>query len=496
MAVATKKRSLSDMQDLGLSSNEANQQFGLEDNYRMMVLQFENGLSEEDVDKHFLRMALNLGIHVPQDPKTTLDIVTSNVGKLTLASTSIESQPALSQSSQSFHPPSDSSSEQQYPTKTSSITTASIASVTSSFDVASSRKPSYQLIKQGIRRLSTLRRRRTIDAPIHHLPPYISSSSFSIPSSHTRSISTDPIQIPIILRKPVALPSYRAPPKRDIPSLPDRAKEDREALAASQRSLHNIRLQRLRTTQLAEQSRFTRFEIDQYRLMRLKQTEIKEGAMKRYRIREHTAQEKHIEALTSLENRHLSAEVDLCRTLQLEKQACETRLRHMEAYCNPKSKVDGMPNRVVTRRDYHQLTQQYHAHNGMDNLHAARINVLREKQAKQLERISAKQDLELDALAADLEAENAALDAKLQSDAESLQTEFSDRKRRLVARWFLAEAIERRKLENETGQIYGPLPALEWPDGTRERGKVEDETLEGFARDALMAYDAATLGMI
>ena len=496
MAVATKKRSLSDMQNLHITPDGANQQLGLDDNYKMMVLRFDNGLSEEDVDKHFLRMALNLGINVPQDPKTTLDIVNSNVGKLTLTSTSVDSQLPPFQSSQSPFPPSDSSSEQQYPTKASSMTTASIASVASSYKSTKSRRPSYQFIKQGIRRLSTLSRRRTIDAPIHMLPSFVSSTSVSRPPSHARSVTTDPGQIPTTLQKPVATLLYRSSPTRAAPALPRQEEQDQGSFSTCMRSLQNLRLQKLRTSQLGEQSRFIRFEADQYRLMGLKQSETKESAINRYKTRKHSAQEKHTEALSSLENRHLSAEVDLCRTLQLEKQACETRLRHMEAYCNPRSKVDGMPKRVVTRKDYHQLTQQYHVRNTMDNLHTARINVLREKQAKQLERVSAKQDLELETLAEDLEIEMTVLESKFKAEDEGLQFEFSERKQRLMARWLLAEAIERRKLENETGEKYGPLPAAEWPDSTSEREEVEEETMKRFARDAIMAYDAATLGMI
>jgi hypothetical protein len=496
MAVATKKRSLYDMQDLRVFPNEANRHYQLEESYKMMVLRFENGLSEEDVDKHFLRMALNLGINVPQDPKTTLDIVTSNVDGLTLASAPTESRPPPSQSFQSTHPPSDSSSEQQYHTKASSVTTASIASVASSFDSATSHRSSYRLIKRGIRRLSTLQRRRTIDEPIPSLLSYMSSTSVLRPPSQASSVTADPGQTTLLPQESVAIPSSSVSPARGPPPPPGPDEQDQENIAARERSLHNLRLQRLRTSQLGEQSRFIRFEADQYRLMRLKQVEIKQDPLNRHKAREKAAQDRHIEALSSLEHRHLSAEVDLCRALQLEKQACETRLRHMEAYCNPTSKVDGMPNRVVTRKDYQQLTLQYHVRHGMDNLHAARINVLREKQGKQLERVSAKQDHELETFAADFERETANLEQKYKAEEEGLQAEFSERQKRLVARWLLAEAIERRKLENETRETFGPLPAVEWPDSASRSEESEEETLERFAHDAVMAYDAATLGMI
>ena len=204
--------------------------------------------------------------------------------------------------------------------------------------------------------------------------------------------------------------------------------------------------------------------------------------------------EKHAEALSSLENRHLSAEIDLERTLETERQACETRLKHMQAYCNPRYVVEGMPNRVVTKQHHRQLEQQRHARNGMDNLHAARINVLREKQAKQLERIVAKQEAEIEATDLDLSTKMQELEARREGEKEMLKNEFHDRRIKLTKRWELAEAVERKKLENETGQAYGSLPPIEWDE--RREGEEEDGVDSELAKDAMVVYDAATLDMI
>lgn len=206
-------------------------------------------------------------------------------------------------------------------------------------------------------------------------------------------------------------------------------------------------------------------------------------------------QERHAEALVSLEHRHLSAEVDLNKALELERQGCETRLKHMQGYCNPRSNIAGMPTRVVTRKDYHQLEQQYHIRNGMDNLHKSRINVLREKQGKQLERISAKQEAELEALANDHRQQVIDLENAYQTEEEELRREFGARRKRLMTRWTLAEAIERRKLEVETGDSYGALPPIPW----EERGPGDDreeEHADAFAKDVGMAYDAKTMSLI
>lgn len=260
--------------------------------------------------------------------------------------------------------------------------------------------------------------------------------------------------------------------------------------------MHHPRLKGLRLNVLEEQNRFLRFEADQYRLLHFKQADTKRAALEEYRRKEKAAQDRHAEALMSLEHRHLSAEVDLQRTLESERQACETRLKHMQAFCNPRSTVDGMPDRVITKQHYRQLEQQYHLRNGMDNLHKSRINVLREKQGKQLERIYAKQENELHELEDELSRRHAELDASFELEERLLRREFAERKKRLINRWNLAEAIERRKLENETGDMYGRLSDVVWEEGNSTDEEGDRGGKDDFTRDAIMAYDAATMNMI
>ena len=438
------------------------------DTYRMMVLRFENGLTEEDVDQQFLQMALDLGINVPRDPKTTLDIVTSNVSALSLTSAPSDAQPPPSRNSHSTQPPSDSSSEQQR-TKTSSLATTSLTSAASSIHSTSSSKSSYLKIKRGLRRISAIRRRKTIDSAMPALPFAVHSMQAIKPAKTVRRATQ---QRPMSHEHlpPRTVTHHIAPRVPDAPPTirPIAQPPSEEAylgnLAARHRSINNIQLKRLRVSQIEEQNRFIRFEDDQYRLLHFKQDERKRSLLDRFTEHEKSIQDRQEEALVSLEHRHLSAEVDLHKTLELERQGCETRLKHMQAYCNPRSTVEGMPSRVVSKKDYHQLEQQYHIRNGMDNLHKARINVLREKQGKQLERISAKQEAELVALADDYRKQMIDLEASFQTEEDQLRSQFAARKKRLLSRWALTEAIERRKLENKTGETFGPLPEVHWPD--------------------------------
>lgn len=448
-----------------------------------MVLRFEQ--TEDEVDRHFLHTALELGISVPQDPKTTLDLVTHGISGLDV---NVEpSEPILSplsRASQSIHTASDSSIEQPRHVKTPSL---AATSTTSASSVASNKSHIFK-IRKSFRRISRFHRRKILADSFSDVPSQASSTpavnraglqplrlrttdefpTMSDPPPH--AITTDHIHT---LENPQPRMSVRyhapppAPPTVAPPFLPE--EEGREALASRQRSISNSVLKKLRTTQLQEQLRFISFKASQHQLMRTKQLQQKRDALNQYHQRQKDTHTRHAEALVSLENRHLTTEADLHRTLQLERQACDTRLKHMQAYCNPRSTVQDMPSRVVTKADYRQLEQQYHIRNGMDNLHASRINVLRERQGKQVERIMAKQETELKTLESDFEHANEELDAKFQDEDSQLQQEFEDRKNRLVARWRISEAIERHRLELQTGDDYGPLPMITWSSDAEDR---------------------------
>lgn len=223
--------------------------------------------------------------------------------------------------------------------------------------------------------------------------------------------------------------------------------------------------------------------------MRTKQAEARAALLEHYKQREQATRDRHAEALSTVEHRQLTAEVDLRRNLELERQACNTKLKHMEAYCNVRSRpYDNMPQRVVTDKDFQALAQQYHLRNNMDNLHEARINVLREKQAKQLERIVVKQEAEVEALVDKLESEiNDLVENQFVRETANLRLQFMERKYRLVGRWMLAEAIERRKLENETGEGFGPLPKIDWAEKTSPWAQQEAAATEP---DAFTEHDA------
>lgn len=478
--------------DLGPFSNS-------DDSYAKMVLHCEHGCTEDDVDRELLRIAGDMGIEIPQSPKQpSLELITDHVSTLALAMEEpSEGTFSPSRTSQSTHPLSDFRSEIKDLTTSSSFTTGSIASAPSSIisNTSSRRRSSYERIKKGIRRLSALRRRRTIDAPLPLFPLPPSSSLYMLKPPAQKSIlpSSDPFSIapsypatdcislitpPSRTPPPVPIQELSAEsqqvaehtpddaahdPSHDFPLPPSPEKEDsNSSLAALHRSLQTSQLKSLRASQLEEQCRFIRYEALQHHLLRISQVTSRRELHAQYTSQEKFLQARNDERLSSIEHRHLSAEVDLHEKLQLEKKLCDTRLRHMQAYCYPTAAAADMPERTVTSRDYQYLEQQRYIRAGIDQLHAARINVLREKQAKQLERISAKQEAELAALLDSQSEEIVELDKRLAAEESVLVMEFGERRTRLVKRWRLAEAIERRRLEMEGYGDLRPLPEIEW----------------------------------
>jgi len=457
--------------------------------YNMQVLSLDFGRTEQDLDRQFLVTALNLGIDVPQATKAPMDLVTGNISALTLSSsTRKEPSSILSRMSESTNPTSCSSSLQQLSmTKASSQTSSSSPAPSKPASVFSSasRSTRYNKIRKGLHRLSSLTRRRTTSSnSIPTLATLVQPNSVrEVMQADQRPATADAVNpssfIPMRSDMPqiaTSLPEQRSLARYRPMTPPVEEKETEEDLwAARERSMKNRRLQKLRAHQVEEQGRFLRFEEEQKRLIDLKRSAARRTIADNYHKKHRNLQERHLEIMTDLEHRHLSAEIDLSRALQLERKACETRLRHMEAYCT--GRTDGMPRRHVTADDFAKLLGQQHTLAGMANLHHARINVLREKQGKQLERIQSKQHAELRLAKDEMDIQLERYERDFSHEEEDLRLDFAERKRRLVSRWKLAEAIERQKLENETGQAHAPLEGVRWPE--REAGEVAERPMLG-----------------
>lgn len=156
----------------------------------------------------------------------------------------------------------------------------------------------------------------------------------------------------------------------------------------------------------------------------------------------------------------------------VEKRTVMVRLRHMEAYCQnptpPPTPVDPasgrpstdstLPERKVTDKDYHSLAQQYRERDAMDTLHTAKINVLRGKQKKAVERLILKKELEIEELEKKQKEELADIDRDFATQEANLKLALSAKRARIEARWRTQALIERTKLEKTTGLKHAPLP--------------------------------------
>jgi len=176
--------------------------------------------------------------------------------------------------------------------------------------------------------------------------------------------------------------------------------------------------------------------------------------------------ERHIKTATHLEDRQVGAEMELRASLKQAERSVKIRLRHMEAYCDGlgRSASGDNPSRVVTERDLRELGQQYNIRDDMERLHQSKINVMRDKQAKQMEQLLVRQEEELDKLADKQNVELEALEETFGVEEDGFVKVFQQRRSRLRRRWNIIEEVNRQKLEAEQKVRFAPLPPVSWPD--------------------------------
>lgn len=181
--------------------------------------------------------------------------------------------------------------------------------------------------------------------------------------------------------------------------------------------------------------------------------------------------------MEDFEARQLEDELKMQKEHEAEKRTVMTRLRHMEAYCQnptppptPVDPVSGrrsldatLPERKVTDRDYHNLAQQYRERDAMDDLHAAKINVLRGKQKKAVENLLRRKEKEAEDLERDQEKELAQVDKDFAAQEEKLRSALGAKRVRLELRWRTQALVESTKMEKSNGHkdstLSGVTPA-------------------------------------
>jgi hypothetical protein len=192
-----------------------------------------------------------------------------------------------------------------------------------------------------------------------------------------------------------------------------------------------------------------------------------------------------------MEERQLAVEIEQQREFDRAKMNSRTRIKHMEGYLRNASPPPSPspspartttraerssesfsesestpPPRVLTRQHMEQLEQQYHNHESMDQLHDARIKVLRDRQEVKLQDATARMERELDEMCDRHVREIASLRSEHEREEMDLVQTLDQKKLAMCQRWQLEEAVLRRHLEVRHGQPYGPLPVLTFANAT------------------------------
>lgn len=242
-----------------------------------------------------------------------------------------------------------------------------------------------------------------------------------------------------------------------------------ERLEMEKRSRSHPDFQVLEEFQDQEMQRFQEFAIKARSDMRVRQEQQKQVILARHLEAEEKVKDRHAKTAAHLEDRQVAAEMDLRASLEQSERSVQIRLRHMEAYCDRlghgEPGADGeMPARVVTERDLRELGQQYNLRDGMERLHEAKINVMRDSQAKRMEELMDRQESELEKL---LEKNHDEMDdqaIQFAHEDEALTAIFASRKARLVHRWELAIEILRKELEAQNGVKFASIATPGWPE--------------------------------
>ncbi|PQE06835.1 IBR domain-containing protein [Rutstroemia sp. NJR-2017a WRK4] len=237
-----------------------------------------------------------------------------------------------------------------------------------------------------------------------------------------------------------------------------------ERIAAETRTQESLTLNKLRARQINERDRFCAYERKMKWIMWTRHGQAKIDVLEGYADLTAKMKERHQRTATHLEDRQVGAEMELRATLKQSERSVQIRLKHMEAYCNGLGRQSGLTQRVVTEKDLRELGQQYNIRDDLERLHQAKINVMRDKQAKQMENLNIRQEEELTRLAVKQNEELEALDEVHSAEEEAFIRLFTERKVRLIRRWNVVEELERNKLEEIRGARFAPLPPISWPD--------------------------------
>ncbi|KAK5998815.1 putative E3 ubiquitin-protein ligase ARI10-like protein [Cladobotryum mycophilum] len=245
------------------------------------------------------------------------------------------------------------------------------------------------------------------------------------------------------------------------------------------RSRANSAIEQLGDEQQKEMKRFLEYMTKASDELQARHSIQKESVTEKYEHQEEKMKERHERAITQLEDRQIAAELELRTSLDQSERSVRLRLKHMEAYCEGlgRSPNSEAPSRVVTERDLRELGQQYNLRDDMDRMHQAKINVMRDRQAKQMEELIERQENELERLSDRRQAELDKLAVQFSQEQSLISDVFESRQGRMHPRWVLAIEVLCKELEEQTGQTFSRIAPPRWPEEKSTEPGPEDTTL-------------------
>ncbi|KAJ5422209.1 hypothetical protein N7491_010654 [Penicillium cf. griseofulvum] len=335
------------------------------------------------------------------------------------------------------------------------------------------------------------RRRSSLKSAIGriHFRKKRTSSAVVLPSDPRMTVCTSDKDVEHVFFEPKPEPDNNAhenvPPRVSTEASLPRLAIPLFSKEMLQRSLDDPELSEMHERHRMERNRHLAFQDAALSTLRRRhQTALSEQQSDNQR-QEDEKRDKNIEAIAQIEERQLAVEIEQQREFDRAKMNSRTRIKHMEGFlrnASPPPSPAGTsartsigaerssesfsefestpPARVLTRQHMEQLNQQYHSHKSMDQLHDARIKVLRDRQELKLQEATARMEKELDEMCNRHAQDVATLRTGHQREEAALMQVLDTKATTLRHRWYLEGAVLRRHLEVRHGQSYGPLPLL------------------------------------
>jgi hypothetical protein len=246
----------------------------------------------------------------------------------------------------------------------------------------------------------------------------------------------------------------------------EKAAQEAARLEAERRTSEHPEFQSIRQSQEEELQRFQTFVVKARESMRARQHARRQAMAERHANDKDKMDERHAKTVSHLEDRQIAAEMELRASLEQSERSVKIRLKHMEAYCESLGQEadTDLPLRVVTDRHLKELGHQYSIRDGIERLHQAKINVMRDKQAKQMEELLERQETELMRLAEKCEGDLEDLAAQFADEEDAIESTFKARQNRLTWRWQLVIRILCKELEERDKAPYALLSPPIWPE--------------------------------